>query len=204
MIPISDPAPAMAGDLKSRIRSVAAEAGFEAVRVTTPGAIPAARERLAAFLAAGHHGDMDWMAAKAGRRGDPATLWPEARSVVMLALSYAPPGDPLAHLSDGARAAISVYARGKDYHDVVKTKLKRVAGWLHRETGAAVVPWGAGSSVVGGVTPDVGDGYAGTVSVDLSRLNKVLEVDENFREADQVRSELEAALRSDSETPSSS
>lgn len=125
-------------DLKSQLTSVAAEAGFDAVRFTTPQAIPAARDRLLEFLNQGRHGDMGWMEISARRRGDPAALWPEARSVIVLALSYAPRSDPMAHLEDGARATISVYAHGKDYHDVVKKKLKQVAGWLHRCTGAEV------------------------------------------------------------------
>ncbi|MGI9384499.1 MAG: tRNA epoxyqueuosine(34) reductase QueG, partial [Methyloligellaceae bacterium] len=125
-------------DLKSELKSVAAEAGFDAVRFTTPQAIPAARDRLLEFLSGGHHGDMDWMETTAVRRGDPAALWPEARSVIVLALSYAPQCDPMAHLEDGGRATISVYAHGKDYHDIVKKKLKRVAGWLNRATNAEV------------------------------------------------------------------
>lgn len=125
-------------DLKSQLTSVAREAGFEAVGFTTPDAIPGARGRLGDFLGQGRHGDMSWMETTAPRRGDPAALWPEARSIVVLGLSYAPDADPMAHLEDGARATISVYAHGKDYHDIVKKKLKRVAGWLHRTSGAEV------------------------------------------------------------------
>ena len=90
----------------------------------------AVRTELAAFLAAGLHGDMGWLADKADRRGDPRALWPEARTVIALGLNYAPPA-PAEVAPD--RGAISVYARHRDYHDVVKKKLKQLAGWLHRE-----------------------------------------------------------------------
>jgi epoxyqueuosine reductase len=124
--------------LKDQIREKAHAAGFETVRFTAPDAIPGAGARLAAFLAAGRHGDMGWMAETASRRADPAALWPEARSVIVLGLNYGPETDPLAALNDAARGVISVYAKGKDYHDLVKKKLKQVAGWLHRERGCAV------------------------------------------------------------------
>lgn len=112
--------------------------GFSAVRVTTPDAIPEAAPRLAAHLAAGHHGDMDWMAETAGRRADPRTLWPEVRSIVMLGTSYAPSGDPLATLGLPDRGTISVYARARDYHDVIKGRLKQVAGVLAARGGCEV------------------------------------------------------------------
>ncbi|WP_267139851.1 tRNA epoxyqueuosine(34) reductase QueG [Anianabacter salinae] len=106
------------------------EAGFIACRVTTPDAIPEAAARLSAFVGAGRHGQMGWMAERMGWRGDPAALWPEARSVVMLVESYAPEHDPLDVLELRDRGAISVYAQGRDYHDVVKKRLKRVGRWL--------------------------------------------------------------------------
>jgi epoxyqueuosine reductase len=124
--------------LKEQIREKAHAAGFDRVRFTAPGAIPEAGARLAAFLKAGRHGDMDWMAETAARRADPAALWPEAKSVIVLGLNYGPETDPLAALHDGRRAVISVYAKGRDYHDLVKKKLKQVAGWLHRERGCEV------------------------------------------------------------------
>lgn len=124
--------------LKDQIRDRAVEAGFDVVRFTSPGAIPEAGPRLAAFLAAGRHGDMDWMERRLEWRSAPGALWPEARSVIMLGLNYGPDHNPMVNLADPSRANISVYARGKDYHDVVKKKLKRVAGWLHRERGCEV------------------------------------------------------------------
>ncbi len=106
------------------------DAGFAAMGVCRPDAIPDAAGRLSAFVAAGRHGQMGWMAERMGWRGDPTALWPAARSVVMLAESYAPEVDPLAVLERPDLGAVSVYARGKDYHDIVKKRLKRVGRWL--------------------------------------------------------------------------
>ena len=125
-------------DLKTRTREQALQAGFDVVRFTHPGAIPRAPGRLREFLDCGRHGDMGWMDETAARRADPLTLWPDAKSVVVLGLNYAQPGDPLSVLEEPDRGAVSIYARGSDYHDVIKKKLKRVAGWLHREAGADV------------------------------------------------------------------
>lgn len=116
--------------------------GFDEVRVTAADAlrhapIDAARE-LDAYLAEGRHGDMDWMAKHAERRRDPLALWPEARSIVMLAMSYAPADDPLAVLAQPSRAALSVYARGKDYHEVMKSRLKQLARAIVARTGGDV------------------------------------------------------------------
>ena len=98
--------------------------------VTGPDAVPEAPARLAAWLAEGMQGQMGWMAERTGWRGSPRALWPEARSVVMLAESYTPEGDPLEATRRPDRGAISVYAQGRDYHDVVKKRLKRVGRWL--------------------------------------------------------------------------
>jgi len=89
-------------------------------------------------VGAGRHGQMGWMAERMGWRGDPAALWPEARSVVMLAETYTPGGDPLAVLERPERGAISVYAQGADYHDLVKKRLKRVGRWLIAEGGGEI------------------------------------------------------------------
>jgi len=98
--------------------------------VARPDSIPRAPQRLREFLAAGSHGDMAWMAANADRRGDPRALWPQVRSIVMLGLNYGPDGDPLAILKERTRGAISVYARGEDYHELIKARLKKLGGWL--------------------------------------------------------------------------
>ncbi len=130
--------PAMTDDLKSRLHARALEEGFSAMRVTTPNAIPQAAERLAAFVAQGRHGQMGWMAERMGWRGDPTALWPQARSVIMLAESYAPEETPLPLLNLHDRGVISVYAQGKDYHDLVKRRLKRLGRWLVDQAGCEI------------------------------------------------------------------
>jgi epoxyqueuosine reductase len=98
--------------------------------VTRPDAVPEAKARLEQFLAEGLHGDMFWMESTAERRGAPAALWPDVRSVIMLGMNYGPDQDPLAILARRDRAAVSTYARGDDYHDLIKSRLKQVARWL--------------------------------------------------------------------------
>lgn len=117
-------------DLKARVISQALSEGFVACKVCRPDAVPEVPERLGAFLDAGYHGQMEWMEERVHWRGNPSVLWPEARSVIMLAESYAPEHDPLAVLERPELGAISVYAQGRDYHDVVKKRLKRLARWL--------------------------------------------------------------------------
>ena len=124
--------------VKAALVEAAHAQGFDAVGVTRPDAIPLAAERLRAFLAAGAHGDMAWMAANADRRGDPCALWPKARSIVMLGLNYGPDGDPLAILKDRGRGDISVYARGDDYHDLIKPRLKNLGRWLIDHAGGDI------------------------------------------------------------------
>jgi epoxyqueuosine reductase len=120
----------MTADLKERLSAQARLEGFAAMGICAPDATPETAARLAAFLAEGRHGQMHWMADRAEWRGSAAALWPEARSVIMLAEPYTPETDPLAVLSQPDRAAISVYAQGKDYHDLVKRRLKRLGRWL--------------------------------------------------------------------------
>jgi epoxyqueuosine reductase len=106
--------------------------------VAQPDAIPLAPERLRQFLDSGAHGDMDWIAANAERRSDPRTLWPDVRSVVMLGINYGPDEDPLEILKDRERGGISVYARGDDYHEVMKPRLKALGRWLIEKAGGDV------------------------------------------------------------------
>ncbi len=120
----------MNGDMKKRLQERALAEGFAAMGVCRPDAVPEAAGRLRAFLAAGHHGQMGWMAEREGWRGSAAALWTEARSVVMFAEVYTPQDDPLAVLGERGRGAVSVYAQGRDYHDLVKRRLKRVGGWF--------------------------------------------------------------------------
>jgi len=125
-------------DPKAEIRAEALALGFDAVGFAAAELGPEARERLAAFLAAGHHGDMGWMAETFERRAHPRALWPEARSVVVLGLDYGPEEDPLALLSRPELANLSVYARNRDYHDTVKKRLKALARWMHARFEAEV------------------------------------------------------------------
>ncbi len=124
--------------LKTELIAHAREAGFDLVSVTRPDAIPDAAARLRGWLAQGRHGDMGWMAETEARRAAPAALWPEAKSIVVLAMNYGPEEDPMGLLAHRDRAMVSVYAKNRDYHDLVKSRLKRVARWLAEATGAEV------------------------------------------------------------------
>lgn len=116
--------------LKSLLHARALEEGFSAMRITSTDAIPEAAERLAKYVAEGRHGQMGWMEERMNWRGNPAALWPEAKSVIMLAESYSPDENPLPLLQQKDQGVISVYAQGKDYHDLVKRRLKRLGRWL--------------------------------------------------------------------------
>ena len=124
-------------ELKRKLVARAREEGFDAARICRPWDVGHVPARLAEFLEAGRHGQMRWLAERSHWRGAPQVLWPEARSVIVLAESYTPEEDPLALLDRPDRGAISVYARGRDYHDVVKKRLKRLARWLIAEAGEA-------------------------------------------------------------------
>jgi epoxyqueuosine reductase len=103
--------------------------------VASPVLAPEVQQGLTDFLAQGLQGDMGWMAARPERRGDPRTLWPDVRSIVMLGVNYGPDHDPRAILAHPERAAISVYAKGDDYHEVIKKRLKALARWLIAQAG---------------------------------------------------------------------
>ena len=125
-------------DIKAALIEQARTRGFSVAGVTRPDAVPESKVRLERFLADGAHGDMMWMATTAERRGSPLALWPEVRSVVMLGMNYGPDEDPLAVLAEPSRAAISVYAKGDDYHDLIKARLKELARWLVANAGGDV------------------------------------------------------------------
>jgi len=124
--------------LKTALIEQAQAHGFDAVGVTRPDAVPEAKARLERFIADGAHGDMAWMAETAPRRAAPQALWPDVRSVIMLGLNYGPDEDPLAILARRERAAISVYAKGDDYHELIKKRLKEIARWLVATAGGDV------------------------------------------------------------------
>jgi epoxyqueuosine reductase len=109
------------------LKAEAADKGFDLCRITGPDAIPQAPARLADFLAADYHGTMEWMAETEARRADPRVLWSDVRSVVLFGMNYGPEHDPRDVLAMPDRAAISVYAQNRDYHDLIKGRLKEVA-----------------------------------------------------------------------------
>ncbi|MEL6575653.1 MAG: tRNA epoxyqueuosine(34) reductase QueG [Pseudomonadota bacterium] len=117
-------------DLRHDLLAEASALGFADAAIADPGAVVEAGRRLRRWVAEGAHGEMAWMADRLDWRADPRTLWPAVRSVVMLAEPYTPAEDPLAVLAFPDRAAISVYAQGRDYHDVIKKRLKRLGRWL--------------------------------------------------------------------------
>ncbi|MEJ8476511.1 tRNA epoxyqueuosine(34) reductase QueG [Roseibium sp. H3510] len=124
--------------LLKALRERAQNLGFDGLKIASANSIPEAPERLKQFLDAGHHGSMGWMAETAERRGDPQVLWPEVSSVIMLAMNYGPDDPALAHLNDPKSAGISVYARNRDYHDIIKGRLKELASFLVSRAGGDV------------------------------------------------------------------
>jgi epoxyqueuosine reductase len=124
--------------LKEAFAREAQALGFDSIGVTDPAAIEDAGKHFHAFIEAGGHGDMDWLAAQPERRADPRVLWPDVRSIVMLGVNYGPDENPLAILQHRSRGAISVYAQGDDYHDLIKKRLKALARWLVATSGGDV------------------------------------------------------------------
>lgn len=124
--------------LKDALVLEARSLGFDAIGITDPDAIAGVRARLDAFLDSGAHGQMDWLADNPGRRADPKVMWPDVRSVIMLGVNYGPDENPLAILARRSHAAISVYAQGDDYHDLIKKRLKLLARWLIAQAGGDV------------------------------------------------------------------
>ena len=127
--------PIVPDDIKPALARAATALGFDAMAVASPALAPGAQQGLAAFLAQGFHGDMEWLAARPERRGDPRILWPDVGSIVMLGVNYGPDVDPIAITREPALGAISVYAKGDDYHDVIKKRLKGLARWLIAQAG---------------------------------------------------------------------
>ncbi len=124
--------------LREELIQTARAEGFSAVGICAPDAIPEAAARLQAFVAEGRHGQMAWMEDRMHWRGDPTALWAEARSVIMLAELYTPAHDPREDTARPDRGAISVYAQNRDYHDLVKKRLKRVGRWLIDRAGGEI------------------------------------------------------------------
>lgn len=116
--------------------------GFDSLKIAPADSIPKVKDRLQAFLAQDYHGTMAWMADTAERRSSPHALWPDVKSVIMLAMNYgpddAPENHPLAHLADMSTGGISVYARHRDYHDIIKGRLKELASFVVSRAGGDV------------------------------------------------------------------
>jgi epoxyqueuosine reductase len=125
-------------ELKEEIRRTALASGFDAARFAAPDYGARSAADLAAFLAEGRAGTMDWLAREPERRGDPKALWPEVRSILVLGANYAPAQDPRAILAEKERGAISVYAQGDDYHELMKKRAKRLASAIAAQHGVAV------------------------------------------------------------------
>jgi epoxyqueuosine reductase len=135
---LNTPVKLSAANLKTALAGEARALGFDCVGVADPGAIADAAQHFRSFLKAGAHGDMDWLAASPERRADPRVLWASVRSVIMLGVNYGPDQNPLAILEQRTRGAISVYAQGDDYHELIKKRLKALARWLVATSGAEV------------------------------------------------------------------
>ncbi len=127
-----------ADDVKAALPHQARALGFDSIGISDPDAIADAGRHFQNFLADGAHGEMDWLADRPERRADPRVLWPGVRSVIMLGVNYGPDENPLAILEQRTRGAISVYAQGDDYHDVIKKRLKALARWLVATSGGEV------------------------------------------------------------------
>lgn len=124
--------------LRRLVEREAREAGFDAVGITAPDRIGNPGDGLRAYVAKGYHGSMDWMAETLERRASPTSIWPEVRSIVVLAMNYGGEGNATDVLDRPDRAAISIYARNRDYHDVIKGRLKQIAGKLAARSGEQV------------------------------------------------------------------
>jgi epoxyqueuosine reductase len=120
----------VSAEIRDAIRAQALAMGFDAVGFAEARLAEEARDNLGEFVLRGYHGDMGWLADTATRRGDPQALWPEARTVFVLGVNYGSEDDPLTAGSDHERGEISVYARGRDYHDTIKKRLKALARWI--------------------------------------------------------------------------
>jgi len=132
------PIAAVADDPRPAIRARALSLGFDAVGFCRAELSAETRSRLHAFLGAGQHGEMSWLAARAEQRADPQALWPAAASVIVLGLNYTPATDALENLAYPERGNISVYARNRDYHDILKGMLKHLAQFIAARFGAGV------------------------------------------------------------------
>ena len=120
----------MPTSISERLRARATQEGFSGIRITSADTSATQAERLRSFIGQNYHGDMDWLATTAERRAAPKALWPEAQSAIVFAMSYGQGLDAFERLGRTSEGVISVYALNRDYHDVVKGKLKKIATWF--------------------------------------------------------------------------
>ncbi len=125
-------------DFKKNVRDQAKKHGFSMAKITSPDSIPNARERLDDFLQSGYHGQMDWLKKRSSWRSSPKDLWPEVRSIIVVSDNYTPQENVLSGLKRKDCGNISVYARGHDYHNVMKKRLKRYGNWFVKCTSAKI------------------------------------------------------------------
>jgi epoxyqueuosine reductase len=125
-------------DARDIVRHQAAALGFDVCRFASASEPWSAGERLAHFVQTGRHGEMAWMETTLERRAHPTAMWAEARSAIVLGMNYGPGSDPLPEMADRSTGYISVYARGDDYHEVIKGRLKTLAGQVASRLGAEV------------------------------------------------------------------
>jgi epoxyqueuosine reductase len=128
----------MPTSISERLRAKARQEGFSGIRITSADASPSQAKRLRSFIGQNYHGDMEWLATTAERRASPRAMWPEVRSAIVCAMNYGQRIDAMQRLSEKSQGVISVYALNRDYHEVIKGKLKKIATWFAREAGAEV------------------------------------------------------------------
>ncbi len=133
-----EPALITSDEPTTAIRAKAMDIGFDCVGISSADGDPLQEQALRSFLKQGRHGDMSWMAGTANRRVSPKALWSDVRSIVVLGMNYGPAQDPRTFYREKDRGVISVYAQGRDYHDVVKKRLKKLARWIARSFGGEV------------------------------------------------------------------
>jgi len=134
----SPSAPLTGAEFKAEIRAHAHALGFDVIGFASPDLPRTIQKSYRQYIEEQRHGDMAWLARTPERRASPKTLWPEVESVLVLGVNYGPDEDPLAPLARRDRATISIYARHRDYHDLIKKHLKQLGRWLHERSGAAV------------------------------------------------------------------
>lgn len=156
--------------MKTALRQRAAQLGFASIGFASARAPDHRLVQLSHWLADGHHGDMAWMADRPERRASPDALWADARSVILVGMSYAGDADPFSILNKPGKGAISLYAQRRDYHEIIKGKLKELAGFLVARAGGDVKVFVDTAPVMEkALAEDAGLGWQGKSTVLISR-----------------------------------